>query len=47
MKCSSSSVCGVGWVQGIRQQKLKLLEQAGVPVKYQAELARKNFVAVK
>lgn len=34
---------GVWHVQDIRQQKLQQLEQAGVPAKYHAQLARKVF----
>lgn len=33
--------------QAIRQQKLAVLDRAGVPAKYRTELAKKNFVALK
>jgi hypothetical protein len=33
--------------QALRQKKLQELEDAGVPVKYRVDLAKKNFLAVK
>ena len=49
--CTVEAIClnvcsdgrGLRHVQGIRKQKLQQLEQAGVPSKYHAQLARKVF----